>query len=53
MPDDEITLESNSENKMLIRIPPEYMPMIMGKTRKKLDRISRQTGIQIEIVPIS
>jgi len=53
VPDDEITLESNSENKMLIKVPPEYMPMIMGKTRKKLDKISRQTGIQIEITPTS
>ena len=46
-------VEMVGEDKILIRIPPEYIPLLTGKCRKKLTRISRRLGVEIEVSPLT
>jgi len=53
IPDSEFEIEVTSEGRALIHVSPEYIPLLGGKFRKRLERVSRRLGIEIEIVPMT
>ncbi len=51
VPEDEFEVEVTQDGKALIRIPPEYIAILTGKYRKKLHRIAKRLGLEIEMIP--
>jgi len=49
--EEDIDLEMISENKVIVYIDAEYLSIIPGKSRRKLERIGRKMGIRIDIKP--
>lgn len=51
VPINEIDIESIDDRKILIKIPAEYAPTVLSRTRKKMERLSRRLGIKLEVKP--
>ncbi|RLE57051.1 MAG: ATPase [Thermoprotei archaeon] len=51
IPDESIDIDVLSEGKVIISIDPEYLPIIMGKFKKRIDRVGKRLGVDIEVRP--
>ncbi|RLE62174.1 MAG: ATPase [Thermoprotei archaeon] len=51
LPDEEIDIEVTEEGRAIIYVSPEYMGVLLGKTRKRLLRVGRKMGFELEVRP--
>lgn len=48
---EDLEIEVTRDGRALVRMPSEYIPLITGKYRKRLEKIGRRLGLEIEIIP--
>lgn len=48
---EDLEIEVTRDGRALVRMPAEYVPLITGKYRRRLEKIGRRLGLEIEIIP--
>ncbi|MCD6563850.1 MAG: Flp pilus assembly complex ATPase component TadA [Thermoproteales archaeon] len=51
IPDEDIDVKMTDDGRVLIFVNAEYYNYMLGKTRKKLDRLGKRLGVEIEVRP--
>ncbi|HDJ89490.1 MAG TPA: ATPase, partial [Thermoprotei archaeon] len=49
--EEDIDIEIIDENRVIVYIDAEYLSIIPGKSRRKLERIGRKMGVKLEVKP--
>ncbi|RLF08578.1 MAG: ATPase [Thermoprotei archaeon] len=51
IPDEDIDVRMTEDGRVLIFVNAEYYNYMLGRTRKKLDRLGKRLGVEIEVRP--
>jgi len=51
IPSDEIELQAAEEGRIIVLVSTEYYNYLVGKPRRRLERLARKLGVEIELMP--
>lgn len=51
LPDDEVEIQVVEEGRVIVLVSEEYYNYMVGKPRRKLERIARRLGVEVELRP--